>query len=113
MILTQHTVFFLANPLFVRKWSVSPSSCITLETQRLTIDYASQVIRELHRYALWEEGVLQKTELEEFSLRWWGANELALAFKVAGLNDVVISGGYDFGRKPSSDDQIISIEGSK
>lgn len=106
-----HSIF-LGEPS-VRKWRLSPRDCVTLSTKRLAIDYVSQVTTELHRYELWEDGVLQKTELEEFSLRWWGANELALAFEAAGFTDIVISGGYEFDRKPSNEDSIISIEGVK
>lgn len=106
-----HSIF-LGEPS-VRKWDLSPTACITLSTKRLAIDYAAQVITELHRYELWEEGVLQKTELEEFSLRWWGANELALAFEAAGFTDTVISGGYEFRQPPCNGDCIISVEGIK
>lgn len=97
----------------LRKWHIGAESVVTLTSTPLSVDYVNQVAKELHKYELWENGQLQRTELEEFSLRWWTASEMAMAFELAGFSEVVVSGGYQYGRAPQNTDEIISIEGTK
>jgi ubiquinone/menaquinone biosynthesis C-methylase UbiE len=97
----------------MRKWQVGEHSVVTLASTPLNIDYANQVSTELHRYELWENGQLQRTELEEFVLRWWSASEISMALQLAGFTNVVVSGGYEYGRAPQSSDELISVEGTK
>ena len=62
------------------------------------------------RYEHWRHTKLVDSELELFSLRWWGVNEFAMALKEAGFVDVVASGNYQYGRVPQKDDETISFE---
>ncbi len=97
----------------MRKWQVSDHALVTLASTPLSVDYANQVSTELHRYELWENGQLARTELEEFSLRWWSPSEIKMAMQLAGFSNVVVSGGYEYGRAPHSTDELISVEGVK
>lgn len=106
-----HTIFN-SDPL-IRKWKTGTGAVVTLAASRLDIDYTSQIARELHRYELWENGLLQKTELEEFSLRWWGIDEITMAFRLAGFSHITVSGNYEFARAPHLRDRVFSIEGVK
>lgn len=97
----------------LRTWSAPSEGLITLNATALSKDYCAQVAREMHRYELWEHGVLLETQLEQFSLRWWGVQELRMALQQAGFTDVVVSGGYQYGKPPQDADGIISFEAYK
>lgn len=94
----------------LRTWSTPPHGLITLNATVLDKDYCAQVTREMHRYELWEHGVLLETQLEQFSLRWWGVQELCMALEQLGFGDIVVSGGYQYGKPPQDTDGIISFE---
>jgi SAM-dependent methyltransferase len=97
----------------MRTWSAPPHGLITLNATALEKDYCAQVTREMHRYELWEHGVLLETQLEQFSLRWWGVQELRMALEQVGFGEIVISGGYQYGKTPQDTDGIISFEARK
>ncbi|WP_369326770.1 class I SAM-dependent methyltransferase [Alcaligenes nematophilus] len=97
----------------MRTWSAPPHGLITLNATALEKDYCAQVTREMHRYELWEHGVLLETQLEQFSLRWWGVQELRMALEQLGFGEIVISGGYQYGKTPQDTDGIISFEAHK
>ncbi|HRL22770.1 class I SAM-dependent methyltransferase [Alcaligenes sp. SDU_A2] len=97
----------------LRTWSAPSDGLITLNATALSTDFGAQVYREMHRYELWEQGVLLETQLEQFSLRWWGIQELRMALEQAGFVDVVVSGAYQYGKAPHSDDDSISFEARK
>ena len=97
----------------MRTWLAAPHGLITLNATALDKDYCAQVSREMHRYELWEHGVLLETQLEQFSLRWWGVQELRMALEQVGFGEVVISGGYQYGKTPQDTDGIISFEARK
>ncbi|MGG5149595.1 class I SAM-dependent methyltransferase [Alcaligenes aquatilis] len=97
----------------MRTWSAPPHGLITLNATALDKDYCAQVSREMHRYELWEHGVLLETQLEQFSLRWWGVQELRMALEQLGFGEIVISGGYQYGKTPQDTDGIISFEARK
>ncbi len=97
----------------LRTWSAPPHGLITLNASALEKDYCAQVTREMHRYELWEQGVLLETQLEQFSLRWWGVEELRMALEQLGFGEIVISGGYQYGKPPQDTDGIISFEARK
>ena len=97
----------------MRTWSAPPHGLITLNATALEKDYCAQVTREMHRYELWEHGVLLETQLEQFSLRWWGVQELRMALEQLGFGEIVISGGYQYGKMPQDTDGIISFEARK
>ncbi|EKU31538.1 class I SAM-dependent methyltransferase [Alcaligenes sp. RM2] len=97
----------------MRTWSAPPHGLITLNATALEKDYCAQVTREMHRYELWEHGVLLETQLEQFSLRWWGVQELRMALEQLGFGEIVISGGYQYGKTPQDTDGIISFEARK
>lgn len=97
----------------VRHWQLDQQRLITLTSTPLSIDHIAQTTSDLHRYELWEQGQLVHTESETFSLRWWSCSEINMALQLAGFENITLSGGYQFQKPPSSDDQLISIEASK
>ena len=67
---------------------------LTLQEMRTTTDYVKQVVISQLRYELWRDTQLVATEMELFSLRWWGMFELELALREAGFAQVRIFGDY-------------------
>jgi hypothetical protein len=68
------------------------------------------------RYERWRDTRLIKTQLELFTLRWWGINEFELAHKVAGFGDIIISiisGSHEHGRAPMREDWMITFEAQR
>lgn len=97
----------------LRTWSAPPHGLITLNATPLEKDYCAQLTREMHRYELWEHGVLLETQLEQFSLRWWGVQEMRMALEQVGFTEISVSGGYQYGKTPQDTDGIISFEAYK
>lgn len=97
----------------LRAWQPAPRQQLTLTCDRLSTDHINQVSIDLLRYEAWDDGVLQATELESFSLRWWGVREMLAALRAAGFSDITVSGGYAHGRWPTDADVIITFEAIK
>jgi SAM-dependent methyltransferase len=101
---------FLKPSGSVRSWMVESGDLLTLTDHQVGIDHVEQTTLSHLRYEYWRDGTLLETELDLFHLRWWGVEELAFALREAGFVDVVISGDYQYGRKPRKGDSIISFE---
>ncbi|MGO3741928.1 class I SAM-dependent methyltransferase [Kerstersia sp.] len=98
----------------VRAWQPSPAQQLTLTCDRLQTDHINQISVDLLRYEAWENGLLQSTELESFSLRWWGVQEMLAALRAAGFTgSITVSGSYAHGRWPTDADTIITFEAVK
>jgi hypothetical protein len=70
---------------------------LTLQEMRTATDYVKQVVTSQLRYELWRDTQLVTTEMELFSLRWWGMFELELALREAGFTQIKIFGDYQPG----------------
>lgn len=101
---------FLGEGGRVRSWTTEDGDLLTLADTRVSTDYIAQTTVTHLRYELWKETKLADTELELFSLRWWGVNEFAQSLREAGFVDVVASGNYQYGRVPRKGDETISFE---
>ncbi len=101
---------FLDSSESVRSWTTDSGDLLTLTARRVDTDYIAQTTLSHLRYEHWRDGVLAATELDLFKLRWWGVHEFELALRAAGFTDVAACGGYQQGRAPDRDDQIISFE---
>lgn len=101
---------FLGTSGSVRSWNTEDGDLLTLTDTRVETDFVAQKTVSQLRYEHWRHTKLVDTELELFSLRWWGVNEFALSLAEAGFVDVVASGNYQHGRAPQKDDESISFE---
>lgn len=70
---------------------------LSLQEMRTATDYARQIVTSHLRYELWRETQLVATQMELFSLRWWGMFELELALREAGFTQITIFGDYKTG----------------
>ena len=87
---------FMDHSPQVRHWQ-DGDDLLTLQEMRTATDYARQVVTSHLRYELWRDTQPVTTELELFSLRWWGMFELELALREAGFTQVKIFGDYKSG----------------
>lgn len=94
----------------IRRWSTQDGDLLTLSAQLVETDYIAQTSVSQLRYDCWRAGQLAASELEFFSLRWWGVEELALALRATGFDDVTVCGNYEHGRAPRTDDRSITFE---
>ncbi|MDT8878893.1 hypothetical protein RSO68_05375 [Halomonas saccharevitans] len=58
------------------------------------MDHIAQRTHALLRYEHWIEGRLALSELERFSLRWWGLQEIQLLLERTGFTRVRLFGDY-------------------
>jgi len=101
---------FLGEGGRVRSWTTEGDDLLTLADTRVSTDYIAQTTVTQLRYELWKNTKLIDTELELFSLRWWGVEEFAMALREAGFVDVVASGDYRYGEVPAKGCDTISFE---
>jgi len=83
---------------------------LTLTEERVDSDLLNQTVVSHLRYDQWSDGRLTASELELFGLRWWGVEEMRLALAATGFVGIIISGGYEHGRPPRRDDEVITFE---
>ncbi|MGE6782235.1 class I SAM-dependent methyltransferase [Ensifer adhaerens] len=94
----------------IRSWQTETGDLLTLTSQRVKTDVIGQTTVSHLRYELWQEGRLASSELEFFTMRWWGVQEMRLTLRAAGFADIVISGDYAFGRVPQDGDHVVTFE---
>ncbi|PWK69711.1 class I SAM-dependent methyltransferase [Aminobacter sp. AP02] len=101
---------FLGEGGRVRSWTTDDGDLLTLTDARVSTDFIAQTTVTHLRYELWKGTKLAGTELELFSLRWWGVEEFAMALREAGFVDIVASGNYSYGQAPATGCDTISFE---
>lgn len=101
---------FMGESGRVRSWTTWDGDLLTLTDTRASTDYIAQTTVTQLRYELWKDTKLVDTEMELFSLRWWGVEEFAMALREAGFVDVVASADYRFGQVPAKGCGTISFE---
>ncbi|MRX36806.1 class I SAM-dependent methyltransferase [Aminobacter sp. MDW-2] len=101
---------FLGEGGRVRSWATWDGDLMTLTDARVSTDYVAQTTVTHLRYELWKDTKLVDSELELFSLRWWGVEEFAMALRETGFVDVVASGDYRYGQAPATGCETISVE---
>ena len=94
----------------IRKWHVSEHELLTLTGSPAEVDYAHQTSLTYLRYEHWRHGALVSTEIDLFHLRWWGIEELRLTLESVGFQEIVVSGGYEYGAPPTNDNGTFNFE---
>ncbi|MCM2388352.1 class I SAM-dependent methyltransferase [Streptomyces albipurpureus] len=86
---------------------------LTLTTWRKEADPVSQRATRWLRYESWKDGVLERTELQVFSLLWFGLAEFTALLERAGFIDIVVHGGYRPGAAPLASDDVWTFEATR
>jgi SAM-dependent methyltransferase len=96
-----------------RLWRTADGDLLMLHEGRTELDYVMQRSVTPMRYEHWRDGKLMASEIETFTLRWWGVHELAMALTAAGFAPPFVSGGFEHGRAPRSGDMVVSFEAQR
>lgn len=92
---------------------ISDTSAITLENRSISIDYMNQITTSYLKYEKWEKGQLMETELQEFSLRWYGLEEFKTILEAIGFRKITITSNYNLKDHNFNDSKIITFEAIK
>lgn len=88
-------------------------SGITTETKTLEIDWFNQLVVNHLKYDKWENGSLVASELQNFTLKWYGINEFTDILTKVGFINVTVSADYDYLEAPTDANQTITFECTK
>ncbi len=97
----------------ITSFSLNDNNFITYEQKIVEIDWLKQQTVSHLTYSKWVDGVLVKTELQQFLLRWYGINEFKLMLESVGFKDISISSDYDHNIYPIDSNQTITFEAYK
>ncbi|MHC5201503.1 class I SAM-dependent methyltransferase [Myroides sp. LJL119] len=93
-----------------RQWNI-PRGLLTLNEARVETNYVSQTTVSQLRYEHWDnEKGLINSEIDLFSLRFWGVKEFELALKTAGFTKVTISSNYNYLQAPDTQTHTVTFE---
>jgi SAM-dependent methyltransferase len=92
-----------------RTWTAADGDLLTIEGQRLKVDWLTQREERLVRYERWREGALIESQIEPMAQRHWSAREFRLALETVGFGEIGVTGGYRR-RPPRSGDTVLTFE---
>jgi hypothetical protein len=78
-------------------------------TGHTEVDAVAQRTTSWNRHELWRAGELIKTELEPFTLQWYGLSEFSAMLREAGFHHVTIHADYQTGQHPGTGKQDVDI----
>jgi ubiquinone/menaquinone biosynthesis C-methylase UbiE len=93
-----------------RTWTSAEGDLLTLESKMVEVNLIQQYTVSHHRYERWRDQQLVQTELERFSLNWYGIEEFKLMLESVGFTDVVISADYEYQTYPVNPHQSVTFE---
>jgi SAM-dependent methyltransferase len=96
-----------------RQWTAENGDLLTIEGQRVKIDWIAQRDEAVLRYERWRDNRLVECQLEPMALRHWGLEEFTLALGSAGFTDIQVCGGYERGRPVRNRDMTMTFEAVK
>ncbi len=101
---------FNTGPISTRTWSTPEGDLITLNESLVEVNFIDQYTVSHLRYEKWRNNQLIQTELERFSLKWYGIEEFRLILEKIGFVNITISSDYKFGIYPTDKNQVITFE---
>ncbi|WP_301109802.1 class I SAM-dependent methyltransferase [Sporosarcina sp.] len=94
-------------------FSLPNGDTITLEEKLIEADLFNQRKVSHLKYEKWREGKLIQTELQHFSIRWYGVEEFKLILQSIGFTEIIISADFQHGTPPSNHKQTYTFEAVK
>lgn len=86
---------------------------ITMERKSIDMDWLNQVTTSYLKYEKWSEGKLIDSELQKFSLRWYGIEEFRLLLEKIGFTNSSCSANYVYNKQLTDVTQSITFEATK
>ncbi|MCC9044018.1 class I SAM-dependent methyltransferase [Myroides sp. M-43] len=98
------------RPMLARQWNVD-NGMLTLTESRVETSYLKQTTLSQLRYEHWDnEKGLINSEIDLFSLRFWGVKEFELALIAVGFTDITISSNYNYLEEPNTETHTLTFE---
>ncbi|MBB4094165.1 class I SAM-dependent methyltransferase [Ochrobactrum pecoris] len=113
LILDLDSIRWLSAPADAMRHWEDGDDMLTLQEERLETDFANQTTTSLLRYEQWNNGKLLNTEIETFTLRFWGIGEMELALRAAGFQSLKVHAGYERDGAITPDSEIFTFEALK
>jgi len=82
-------------------------------TGRILIPLLEQRTTGWLRYELWREGELVRTELQLFTLQWYGLGEFSAMLRDAGFPQVSVHADYHAGQYPADGSRVWTFEATR
>lgn len=95
------------------EYVIDENNVIKYEKELVEFDILKRIQVSKIRYDKYKFKMHMQTEHQEFSLRWFGLEEMEKLLKEVGFKEVVISADFQFGLKPTNQEQIITFEAMK
>jgi hypothetical protein len=82
-------------------------------TGHTEVDAVAQRATSWNRHELRRAGELIKTELEPFTLQWYGLSEFSAMLHEAGFHHVTIHADYQTGQHPAQESRMWTFEATR
>ncbi|WP_170924676.1 class I SAM-dependent DNA methyltransferase [Candidatus Enterococcus clewellii] len=92
--------WFVAKEVETSEYPMDKESGILFTCTAQTMDWHEQKTSYIHRYELVRNGYVEKTELSNFVLYWYGIEEFTMLLKAAGFSSISYEVGY--GKDPAA-----------
>jgi len=100
---------FIKGETISRNYPLSDGTGILYTSFSCGIDWVLQKASHIIRYELLKDGEIQRTEVSDFCLHWYGLWEFEMLLKTAGFVDI----SYEVGYGDTNDSSLISFTGYK
>lgn len=98
------------EPMQARQWNVD-NGMLTLTESRVETSYITQSTVSQLRYEHWDNDKgLINSEIDLFSLRFWGVKEFELALRSVGFTEITISSNYNYLEQPNAETHTLTFE---
>ena len=91
----------------------SDTEGMTLEIRNVRKDAVHQTTETYLTYEYWVNGRRTESELQRFTMRYYGIEELRLLLAAVGFERVTCSSDYEWGKQPPSEATLVTFEAMK
>ncbi|MGO3833891.1 MAG: class I SAM-dependent methyltransferase [Microbacteriaceae bacterium] len=91
-----------------RSWQ-DGAHTLTLVSSIEERDFSAQRLTQQLRYERWNGPVLEQQELQRFTLRFWGVEEMRLLLEGLGAETVTVHADYVFGAQPTEATSVTTL----
>lgn len=92
---------------------ISSEKGLLLTARNQSIDWLKQQSVQLLKYELYENGLLTQTEVQQFSLRWYGLHEFRLLLETVGFQQIRSCADYNWDKSASEAQSTVTFEAIK
>ena len=93
-------ICFVSNEVVISNHPIDDETGILFTNTAQTMDWHNQRTSYIHRYDFVRKGYIEKTEISNFVLYWYGLEEFTMFLEKCGFNQISYEFGY--GKSPNS-----------